>query len=531
MARFYPPEFPSDSPRSERVVWDSLSDLDEEWLVFHSVPWQAVRHGKQGDGEADFVLAHPNRGVLVVEVKGGEIELNDGRWTSVSRDGSRHKIRDPFEQAVDSKYSLRSFLEERVPRLEGPPRIGHAVAFPDVEVDIDLAPNAPREIIADWADLRRGAGWVNGVARHWDRPTRFDDQQFSALRKSIAPTRSVRRLPRQRVAEAVDQLVELTEQQVRGMSFLRRQRRTLVAGGAGTGKTMLAAERARQLASDGLRVLFVCFNAPLGQLLASQAPAGVVAGHIHGIARDVVGRANDLPKTRGAKFFDELVERLPYAVAELDEHFDAVVVDEGQDFAPSWFASLELCLRDPASGFFAVFADSRQALYRDDWEAPFDGEPFVLEINCRNTAEIAECVSAVFDEHAETLGVSGPWPRIARVPAGDIALAVSREILGPLEGGLGPEQIVVLTQTKRAAIALRGREIGGHPTVELGRQGIAVETIHRFKGLEADMVVVVLENVDVAADLALAYVGMSRARAMLSVVCEGVGPSDINWPF
>lgn len=61
-------------PASERIVLEALSRLPDEWHVFHSVRWQSLRNGRQGDGEADFVLVHRQRGILVLEVKGARSE-------------------------------------------------------------------------------------------------------------------------------------------------------------------------------------------------------------------------------------------------------------------------------------------------------------------------------------------------------------------------------------------------------------------------------------------------------------------------
>ena len=154
MAQMYPSRCPETAPRSEKTVFEQLSQLDDDFVVFHSVPWQGKRHGKQGDGEADFVVAHPNKGVLILEVKGGAIDIEDGQWISQSRNGDRHKIRNPFEQAADSKFKLREYLAEHVPRLRGGLRCGHAVAFPSIEVTGDLSTDGPRSIVLDRNDLR-----------------------------------------------------------------------------------------------------------------------------------------------------------------------------------------------------------------------------------------------------------------------------------------------------------------------------------------------------------------------------------------
>jgi hypothetical protein len=70
-----------------------------------------VRSGRPGDGEADFVAVHPSHGIIVIEVKGGGIEVDQGRWMSTDRNGVQHAIKNPFEQAAASKHDLLRFLQ------------------------------------------------------------------------------------------------------------------------------------------------------------------------------------------------------------------------------------------------------------------------------------------------------------------------------------------------------------------------------------------------------------------------------------
>ncbi|WP_122879286.1 nuclease-related domain-containing protein [Burkholderia pseudomallei] len=95
---------------SEKRVAAALQRLSDDWTVLHHVSWQSKRGGRQGDGEADFVLVHPRKGILVLEVKGGGIEIETGRWFTTDRNGRRFAIKNPFEQAVASKHALVGWL-------------------------------------------------------------------------------------------------------------------------------------------------------------------------------------------------------------------------------------------------------------------------------------------------------------------------------------------------------------------------------------------------------------------------------------
>ena len=112
MARMYPARIrDATKSQAERKLYDVLREgLPNDYAVFHSVAWLArdPRSGAQ-DGEADFVVAHPTRGVLVIEVKGGRILYDGalGQWYS-----GPYAIQDPFEQARGNKYSLLAKVKD-----------------------------------------------------------------------------------------------------------------------------------------------------------------------------------------------------------------------------------------------------------------------------------------------------------------------------------------------------------------------------------------------------------------------------------
>jgi hypothetical protein len=163
MTKLYPEHLPesviNDPKRqAERKVFDALSKLGAPFVGFYSVAWQSRRDGRASDGEADFVIAHPELGILVIEVKGGGIAFNaeTGEWTTTDRYGESFVI-DPVEQARRSHYTLLHKFKE-LPEWDRSRflTIGHAVCFPDFVVrNKALKLDLPREIVIDLDDLQQ----------------------------------------------------------------------------------------------------------------------------------------------------------------------------------------------------------------------------------------------------------------------------------------------------------------------------------------------------------------------------------------
>ena len=166
---------------AERLLYEALARLDNEYRVFYSVAWQARTNRGATDGEADFVVAHPDLGLIVIEVKGGGISY-DARlkqWYSTDRNGVTHDIKDPADQARTSHHRLLEKLADMPKWNSRWLTIGHMVAFPDVHVGyVALRPDLPPSIILDAASmadldraLRAGFKYYAGQTRalvRWD---------------------------------------------------------------------------------------------------------------------------------------------------------------------------------------------------------------------------------------------------------------------------------------------------------------------------------------------------------------------------
>ncbi len=100
MAKMIPSKMEEDHDSfGERQVFEALKKLPDDYTVFHSVRWnerieKTVTKTVMVDGECDFTIFHPDKGILVIEVKSGGIECVNNTWTYIRTDnGERHPMK------------------------------------------------------------------------------------------------------------------------------------------------------------------------------------------------------------------------------------------------------------------------------------------------------------------------------------------------------------------------------------------------------------------------------------------------------
>lgn len=553
MARCFPePTHATSESKAELELFRSMGEqLGPDFVVLHSVAWIS-RPGRAGprEGETDILILHPTHGVLVVEVKGGRISLDygDRTWSSTDRHGVVHEIKNPFDQARRGKFALLEKINEsRTWKKLGIGRftVGYAVFFPDVgDADRLRGPDAPGETIGDRGDLHALGAWADRAFRFWAgdaEPARpIGKNGVDALVALFARAATTRPLLSARIADEDAARLTLTERQVSILDVLRRQRRVMIAGGAGTGKTLIAREKAIRLAAEGLRTLLLCYNRGLADHLREQCTGieGLDVATFHQVCHRWVARAKErlgrdlLSDARSAlPGADEFHQQMPLALANavdaLGPRYDAIVVDEAQDFGDEYWLPIEMMLTKPDESMLYVFLDENQDIYRRSSNIPVQGEPMVLDRNCRNTDAIHLAAYSHYRgapvEPPQILGVA-----VERLVAADLATqakSIGRLVTRLLtEDAVDPHDIAILLCDPSDRIE-RERALQQLPlpkTAKLGRiedfaKGrLTVDTVARFKGLERGVIILwAFDHPNLSADRETFYVGMSRAKSVL----------------
>ena len=526
------------SSQAEIELLELFDELPDEFTVIHSAKWITHDTRQHGTiGEADFVVAHPQHGVLILEVKGGEISVERNKWFSTDRYRTKHRLKmDPFDQAERSRFALLTWLQndKRTKNLDF--AIFSGVVFPDCVMDHHLRPDAVKDVVIDAHGVNNLEQSLLDLYAYWRR--KYEGAKMSGkaavngLINLLVPTNTLKQHTAAVFERERKKIDKLTAQQFRVLRNLQMHRKASIVGGAGTGKTMLAIEKANQLLQSGFRVLFLCFNANLAQWLNQQfIHDNIHVSTYHSLVSSVRQWAG-LPNLRlSMDQFNEQAPDLLYDAiqiirtpnAGLDENlFDAIIVDEGQDFRSEWWIPLTELLYDESDGIFYVFFDNNQRIYTQISDIPVQTPPFRLGENCRNTKHIHEQLLNYSYPEDNTICIGPPGSPVEIIPKTDESSS-RRELQRLLhrlvnEQGVSPQDIVILTTlSKKRSQWQQNDQLGNfNLTWDLmAKDGnnIRISTIHSFKGLESPVVILTeLDRRRGNNEKELLYVALSRAR-------------------
>lgn len=507
---------------AERIVFDLLSQLTlPGGTAFHSL--SISEHEYKRWGELDFVVLSA-RALIVLEVKGGAVSCHEGLWTYTDRFGYPHSSSEgPFRQAQSGLMGLKKRLEERIDPIRlSALALGYGVVLPQTPFNIQSVEWPPESVIdqprlGGVADLEK---WLRRLTDYWrthlrvrqDAPADLVREVRDLLRPEFERVPSLA----YRVDSLVTQMDRLTDDQYRQLDLIEGNPRILIDGGAGTGKTFLAMEVARRSRARGESVLVTAWSRNLTSFIRSRLPADIT-----------VQAFEDLGTPADADRWDLLI---------VDEAQDILTIDDLQILDRQLRGGLH-------EGRWCLFYDpNNQSAVRGHFDpeavaflASMGAVVGRLRWNCRNTREIVTQTKLLT---AADLGTTsaGAGPSVEFryfTNREDCARQLEIYLNGLVAGDVSLSDLTILSplsweESAASALPRKWREritLVDEGNVGLtSRPGLTFATIEGFKGLENKYVALI----DIAAydatprDLSLIYVGMSRARAGLLVLCDAV---------
>ncbi|MFC5438014.1 3'-5' exonuclease [Rhodanobacter umsongensis] len=481
----------------EKRVSERLEQkLEDDYLLWYDVPvGLKQRH-------PDFVVFHPRRGLLVLEVKDWKADTirhaDSTQFTLVTERGLV-KENNPLLQA--RAYALEiGVVLERDPALRHPQGSRHAGKL--------IMPWAWGVVLANITRRQFGEGALGEVLpehlvicrdelyetvdaeafqeRLWAMfpqvfPVTLTLPQIDRVRWHLFPELRVEPGSGQfglfgptdtavRPLEIPD-LVKVMDSQQEQLARSLGDEHRIIHGVAGSGKTMILGFRAMQLARELSKpILVLCYNktlaARLEQLIGERGLSEKVQVYnFHKWCRKMLVAYNEpLPPGNGKAFFEALP---PAVIAGVDRgqiprfQYGAVLIDEGHDFEPDWY-KLIVQMIDPATNSLLVLYDDAQNIYGNadrrkiSWKSlgvQAQGRTTILKLNYRNTLEILSVARLFANELLDSRGDDDDGvPLIAPQSAG--------------RRGALPE--LVRTDTARAQLdvliaRLRDEYAGGRP--------------------------------------------------------------------
>lgn len=547
MAKLIPNEIDLEDTRrdGERLVFEWLSDPSIPGIAFYSLLQKNHKH--KLIGEIDFLYVC-ERGLLCIEVKGGqEIFREDGKWFSRNKADQINKISNPFVQAKDCSYALKSYIADTY-GFHSPQShylIGYAVVFPECRFT-GSGNDLVTEVMFDARHSIDNFGhYLDSVFDYWEnleferhgyspeRLTALQIQQIINLLRgdfSVVPSMSLE------LQQIERKMLLLTEEQFDLLDITENNPRVIVQGCAGTGKSLLALEKVRECAAKEQNTLYLCFNKNMATYakhsLNDSDHHYVTVSTFHSLLIGILGRP-EFYKKSVKELCQEYLQLKPSSVV-----YDYIVIDEGQDLLTTDVLEvIDFLLANGLSkGKWVMFVDPNQNIFNQSDEYDFamgflrescSPVVYTLNYNCRNTEQIALRTAALtLVPPAKKLKITGPKvvTRTFETPR-DFVSKFKKEISSVIAGGLSAKDIVILSKKKLSNSLLSELScvcnlniIERESISDFSKTSLNFYTIQSFKGLESNIVFLVdIDGFSDQYNRSLNYVAMSRAKLLLYV--------------
>jgi len=522
----YPKEaIPEYSPESERKVYNAIKEaLPSNWYAWHSIKFKSR---KENDIEIDFVIADPNRGILVAEVKGGLLRKQNGKWYQY-----QNNIQDPSKQASKCKYALIDRYREK--NIIAPP-IENIFFFPDTDASEQPTQGNMQGLVIGIKELPHLKKIINDLMVN-ALPKNLRKKASKGWVKFIHDLWCERWIPETklycRTKKGIENRLKLDKYQFNSLCGALENDKVLVKGGAGTGKTVLACELARKEAALNRNVLMLCFTDALGiNLSKAFKEQNITAAPIGKFAVNLLrNTGHKITESYTHEFWDTIplqaaVDGLPPE----DKRWDTVIVDEGQDMGDNEWELIRECAMGKKRIW--IFMDESQAFWKErNIPDDFLDKCFKYDLGrpYRCPPDIQALVDAYSGKESETVLIHSTIKdgtiKITKSIPSKVHENVGKEINELLKEGFEPSDIAV--------ISLRGmmfkenimhlKTLGGNEIVKATdeniKEYIICDTFLRCKGLERPAIIVtdlrfVSDNYNTRMSIAV-----SRAMGVLRII-------------
>ncbi len=419
--------------------------------------------GRYFDGQSDFIIL-TKFGVINLEVKGGIISSDGNKWFSTDRNGKQFVI-DPYGQSRRNKYAVRDIISEELVNKSGefnkeryPLYYTSAVWFPDMREKEEIRNYAATDSLTFFEeDLESNSSVLAKLATEQAKQKALHKTEYECPLNLILPifknkfSPSFEPDPKGIIKIVNDRIEEAEENLERIVSATKEISQIIFRGGAGTGKTFIANEKARRLSRENKRVLYFTANVNLimenkskfkgfedNKLITYYHPGNLFYEAklfsymlnnpdankeeidkqetlIKYTADSIALLFTEFPKYRSAqkkenllvsffyeaiqKYFEDYIE----AMKKEDILFDVLIIDEAQDLSNEFITLLQLLLKDTDKAPSYLFIDDNQKLYGDNnlREILPRAQYVPLSENFRNSKKIFK-ISYQFYEGDET---------------------------------------------------------------------------------------------------------------------------------
>lgn len=411
MAHMYPKSFPRENKSGgEKKVFQFFKDYaPDNWYILHS--FRLPEHLKVVFGESDFIVIAPMFGIFTLEIKSGGVGFDGTYWLFIDRE---HKVskkqRGPFEQAREGMFEVERIIKQHT--NDKYTRDKYLYGYGVIFTDEDSFPVSSITEDESWRLMQNKGqndycAFVRKLANLFKKELKAlgkklpvdlteEDAAYicSVLRPEIecvAPMKSF-------IDYSEEDIIKLTDEQFRYMDDIEANERTVVLGGAGTGKTLLALEDARRANDMGKKVAVFCYNKNLAKSIRQSLPTEIDVYSFHAFMTKICGKsASEYGPDLDSYYFENTLPLL--TMSALKEHpvkYSKIIIDEFQDLCVDNYLKvvnsiLEGELFDGCFTFYGDFA--KQAIYSHETSLDLLGNYTFyakkkLSVNCRNTKNI-----------------------------------------------------------------------------------------------------------------------------------------------